>query len=119
MGINRRRWICIQINPTSSVAKLKELIHYKTRISPQEQNLSLFGTHKPLLDDNYISDYNINNGTKIEIELRLKSTWSTYDMIHNRDKPFNLLRVITSIVILYLVCVCCCWSNVSPIQAYN
>lgn len=70
----------IDIHPTATVSELKQKIHDKEGILPEQQNLSIFGTQKPLQVENCaLCDYGIHNGSRINMAYRLRAEVGNLD----------------------------------------
>ena len=80
--------IFVDIDITASVTQLKAKIQEKTQIPAHCQLLKIFGTYKPLVDHNHLSDYNIGNGATLDLGMRMNADGSS-PLVDWRT-PFNL-----------------------------
>jgi hypothetical protein len=65
------RSVAVNVNQDSSVADVKNELHVREKIAPEEQRLSMYG--RPLFDDRaLIADYGIQSGSTLELSLELR-----------------------------------------------
>jgi ubiquitin C len=62
--------VALQVGPFDSISKVKEGIHRRMGIPPDQQRL--FGPDKPLEDDRTLFNYNIRDWSTIHLMLRLR-----------------------------------------------
>ena len=74
----------IFVNSNDKVKTIKDKIQEKEGIPPDQQAL-VFGGNR-LGDDNFISDYNITDNSKVHLVLRLRGGHSI------KDEPINIFR---------------------------
>lgn len=79
--------IDVDVQPTDSIKKLKEIIYYKEGI-PEDQQRMIFG-EKQLEDSCMIFDYNIQRESTLHLVLRLRGQG---DMIANHIASTNFLE---------------------------